>query len=91
MVEGRMAIHLTDRHSLEWITPVLFMRGGEQSSRPDVRPSENQEREPPEPNPGFPSRPSEAEGEVHQVITIEGDSGKTVSFGKTRDVKIGSF
>jgi len=28
VVEGRMAIHLADPDSLEWATPVLFLRGG---------------------------------------------------------------
>lgn len=89
VVEGRMAIHLTDRESLEWITPVLFMRGGEQRAQPGVRPADTKDRKPLEPGPSTP-RP-QAGGDVHQVVTIEGDSGKTVSIGKARDVKFGSF
>jgi len=86
VVEGRMAIHLDERRSLEWITPVLFMRGGEQ--RAGAWTEATDKTEPAEAD-GTATVPERAEGRVVQTFNNKGSVRKQTTIGTAHDVYLG--
>lgn len=70
VVEGRMAIHQDNHDSLEWITPTLFMRGGE---------VEAERYDQPAARPGTAVASLERPTKITQTTNVTGDVGNIVN------------
>lgn len=88
VVEGRMAIHLGDRTSVEWITPALFLRGGKNE---ETHPEKDLSFENPKIEPEPAKMPREPEGQVHQTTNVRGDVGTQITIGTAGDLDLRSF
>ncbi len=83
VIEGRMAIHLQDRRSLEWITPALFLRGGEGLAEERAQqvecPGKTKE------GLGPASSPSASSTQVRQSVSVGRDAANVRVIGNSGD------
>lgn len=73
VVEGRMAIRLDDRRSIEWITPALFLRGGQLGSAYGTQPWDQ-------------SRANEGSGESNVPTHPESTVQQKLQVGEAKNV-----